>query len=57
MERARLRLQDDLAQHIEGSRVHQDLRESREQVTQLNALVEQLRSELCKLEKEHSTLR
>ncbi|XP_060794192.1 coiled-coil domain-containing protein 30 isoform X2 [Neoarius graeffei] len=57
LERARLRLQEDLAQHIEGSRVQEDLRESREQVTQLNALVEQLRSELCKLEKEHSTLR
>ncbi|XP_053096752.1 coiled-coil domain-containing protein 30 isoform X3 [Pangasianodon hypophthalmus] len=57
LERARSRLQDDLAQHIEGSRVQEDLRESREQVTQLNALVEQLRSELCKLEKEHSTLR
>lgn len=57
MERARLRLQEDLAQHIEGSRVQEDLRESREQVTQLNVLVEQLRSELCKLEKEHSTLR
>lgn len=57
MERARTRLQDDLAQHIEGSRVQEDLRESREQVTQLNALVEQLRSELCKLEKENGTLR
>lgn len=57
MERARSRLQDDLTQHVEGSRVQEDLRESREQVTQLNALVEQLRSELCKLEKEHSTLR
>ncbi|XP_058265577.1 coiled-coil domain-containing protein 30 isoform X2 [Hemibagrus wyckioides] len=57
LERARSRLQDDLAQHLEGSRVQEDLRESREQVTQLNALVEQLRSEMCKLEKEHSTLR
>ncbi|KAK3519096.1 hypothetical protein QTP70_016321 [Hemibagrus guttatus] len=57
LERARSRLQDDLTQHLEGSRVQEDLRESREQVTQLNALVEQLRSELCKLEKEHSTLR
>lgn len=57
MERARSRLQDELAQHIEGSRVQEELRESREQVTQLNALVEQLQSKLCKLEKEHSTLR
>ncbi|XP_053499109.1 coiled-coil domain-containing protein 30 isoform X1 [Ictalurus furcatus] len=57
LERAQSRLQDDLAQHTEGSRVQEDLRESREQVTQLNALVEHLRSELCKLEKEHSTLR
>lgn len=57
MERAQSRLQDDLAQRIEGSSVQEDLKESREQVTQLNALVEQLRSELFKLEKEHSTLR
>ncbi|XP_060750247.1 coiled-coil domain-containing protein 30 isoform X1 [Tachysurus vachellii] len=57
LERARSRLQDELAQHIEGSRVQEELRESREQVTQLNALVEQLQSKLCKLEKEHSTLR
>lgn len=57
MERARSRLQDDLTQHVEGSRVQEDLRESREQVTQLNTLVEQLRSELCKLEKEHGALR
>ncbi|KAL7864781.1 hypothetical protein AOLI_G00162010 [Acnodon oligacanthus] len=57
LERAQTRLQDDLAQHTENSRVQEDLRESREQVTQLKALVEQLRSELSTLEKEHSTLR
>ncbi|XP_053339359.1 coiled-coil domain-containing protein 30 isoform X1 [Clarias gariepinus] len=57
LERAQSRLQNELAQQVEGNRVQEDLRESREQVTQLNSLVEQLRSELCKLEKEHSTLR
>ncbi|XP_036447581.1 coiled-coil domain-containing protein 30 isoform X2 [Colossoma macropomum] len=57
LERAQTRLQDDLAQHTENSRVQEDLRESKEQVTQLKALAEQLRSELSTLEKEHSTLR
>ncbi|KAF5903538.1 coiled-coil domain-containing protein 30-like isoform X1 [Clarias magur] len=57
LERAQSRLQNELAQQVEGNRVQEDLRESRQQVTQLNSLVEQLRSELCKLEKEHSTLR
>ncbi|XP_026853989.2 coiled-coil domain-containing protein 30 isoform X2 [Electrophorus electricus] len=57
LERARIRLQDDLAEQTDNSRVQEDLRESRQQVTQLTALVQQLRSELSTLEKEHSTLR
>ncbi|XP_072553420.1 uncharacterized protein ccdc30 isoform X2 [Salminus brasiliensis] len=57
LERAQTRLQDSLAQQTENSRVHGDLRENREQVTQLKSQVEQLRSEQFALEKEHSTLR
>ncbi|XP_076839674.1 uncharacterized protein ccdc30 isoform X3 [Brachyhypopomus gauderio] len=57
LERAQTRLQEDLAEQTGNSRVQEDLRESREQATQLTDLVQQLRSELCALEKESSTLR
>lgn len=57
LERAQTRLQDDLARQTENSRVQEGLRESKEQVTQLKAVVEQLRSELSTLENKHSTLR
>ncbi|XP_066529096.1 coiled-coil domain-containing protein 30 isoform X2 [Hoplias malabaricus] len=57
LERAQIRLQDELAQQTQNNKVQEDLRESREQVTQLKAIAEQLRSELSALEKEHSTVR
>ncbi|XP_030623601.1 coiled-coil domain-containing protein 30 [Chanos chanos] len=57
LERAQTRLQGDLVHQTENSQVQEDLRESRRQVAELKAQVEQLTSELSRLEKEHSTLR
>lgn len=57
MERAQTRLQDNLTLQTENSRAEEDLRDSRGQVAELNSMVDKLRTELTRLEKEHSTLR
>ncbi|XP_043081104.1 coiled-coil domain-containing protein 30 isoform X2 [Puntigrus tetrazona] len=57
LERAQTRLQDNLTLHTENSRAEEDLRDSRGQVAELNSMVDKLRTELTRLEKEHNTLR
>uniref|UniRef100_A0A8C2JBE3 Coiled-coil domain containing 30 n=2 Tax=Cyprinus carpio TaxID=7962 RepID=A0A8C2JBE3_CYPCA len=57
LERAQTRLQDNLTLQTENSRAEEDLRDSRGQVAELNSMVDKLRAELTRLEKEHNTLR
>ncbi|XP_050952807.1 coiled-coil domain-containing protein 30 isoform X1 [Labeo rohita] len=57
LERAQTRLQDNLTLQTENSRAEEDLRDSRGQVAELNSMVNKLRTELTRLEKEHNTLR
>ncbi|XP_016106588.1 coiled-coil domain-containing protein 30-like [Sinocyclocheilus grahami] len=57
LERAQTRLQDNLTLQTENSQAEEDLRDSRGQVAELNSMVDKLRTELTRLEKEHNTLR
>ncbi|XP_016373504.1 coiled-coil domain-containing protein 30-like isoform X1 [Sinocyclocheilus rhinocerous] len=57
LERAQTRLQDNLTLQTENSRAEEDLRDSRGQVAELNSMVDKLRTELTRLEKEHNALR
>ncbi|XDV45893.1 hypothetical protein PO909_013905 [Leuciscus waleckii] len=57
LERAQTRLQDNLTHQTENSRAEEDLRDSRGQVVELKSMVDKLRTELTRLEKEHNTLR
>ncbi|XP_077070605.1 uncharacterized protein ccdc30 isoform X3 [Siphateles boraxobius] len=57
LERAQTRLQDNLTHQTENSRAEEDLRDSRGHVVELKSMVDKLRSELTRLEKEHNTLR
>lgn len=57
LERAQTRLQDNLTLQTENSRAEEDLRDSRGQVAELKSMVDKLRTELTRLEKEHNTLR
>ncbi|XP_026097480.1 coiled-coil domain-containing protein 30 isoform X1 [Carassius auratus] len=57
LERAQTRLQDNLTLQTENSRAEEDLRDSRGQVAELNSMVDKLRTELTRLEKEHNTIR
>ncbi|KAG1961824.1 coiled-coil domain-containing protein 30 isoform X2 [Pimephales promelas] len=57
LERAQTRLQDNLTLQTENSRAEEDLRDSRGQVVELKSMVDKLRTELTRLEKEHNTLR
>lgn len=57
LERAQTRLQDNLTLQTENSRAEEDLRDSRGQVAELKSMVDKLRTELNRLEKEHNTLR
>lgn len=57
MERAQTRLQDNLTLQTENSRAEEDLRDSRGQVAELKSMVDKLRTELNRLEREHNTLR
>ncbi|XP_073678773.1 uncharacterized protein ccdc30 [Garra rufa] len=57
LERAQTRLQDNLTLQTENSRTEEDLKDSRGQVAELNSMVDKLRTELTRLEKEHNTLR
>ncbi|XP_059383685.1 coiled-coil domain-containing protein 30 isoform X3 [Carassius carassius] len=57
LERAQTRLQDNLTLQTEKIRAEEDLRDSRGQVAELNSMVDKLRTELTRLEKEHNTIR
>ncbi|XP_067302502.1 coiled-coil domain-containing protein 30 isoform X2 [Pseudorasbora parva] len=57
LERAQTRLQDNLTLQAENSHNEDDLRDSRGQVVELKSMVDKLRSELTRLEKEHNILR
>lgn len=57
LERAQTRLQDNLTLQTENSRAEEDLRESRAQLAEQKSVVEKLRTELTRLEKEHNRLR
>lgn len=57
LERAHARLKSDLAFQAENSPAQKDLRESRDQVSELTAQVEQVKAELSSLEKEHRSLK
>lgn len=57
LERAQSRIQDDLTLQKENSQAEEDLRDSRGQVAELKSMVDKLRTELTRLEKEHNTLR
>ncbi|XP_016138628.1 coiled-coil domain-containing protein 30 [Sinocyclocheilus grahami] len=57
LERSQTRLQDNLTLQTENSRAEEDLRDSRGQVAELNSMVDKLRTELTRLEKEHNALR
>lgn len=57
LERAQTRLQDNLTLQTENSQAEEDLRDSRGQVVELKSMVDKLRTELTRLEKEHNTLR